>query len=345
LKFLKHLVRILKIVVPLAIIAWLLSTIDPQQWEQLRDRPKHWGLLSLAFAIELVAVCLTFVRWYLLVLALGIPFTLPDAFRLSFLAYLLNFVSAGSVGGDLFKAIFIAREHPRFKTEAVASVIVDRVVGLFALLVVASIAIFMTGSARSSAAYEAVTRGTLIATGCGAVGVVVLLISSLSKRQMAHRVAHLPFIGHPLERMMISVRVYRDRKSLMFITFVISMGIHVLASVALFLVARALFGDAPTLAEHMLIVPLSMAAGALPLSPSGLGSLEFAMTELYKLVPATVSENVSGILVALVFRLVTIAIAAVGVVYYLTARAKVQEVLDAAEESSGMDDLVPEKER
>jgi hypothetical protein len=42
---------------------------------------------------------------------------------------------------------------------------------------------------------------------------------------------------------------------------------------------------------------------------------------------------------------VTIAIAAVGVVYYLTARAKVQEVLDAAEESSGMDDLVPEKER
>ncbi len=58
------------------------------------------------------AVSLTFVRWYLLVRALGLHFRLLDAFRLGFLGYLFNFVSVGSVGGDLFKAIFIAREQP-----------------------------------------------------------------------------------------------------------------------------------------------------------------------------------------------------------------------------------------
>ena len=330
-KYLKYLVRVLKVIIPLAIIAWLLSTIDPEQWRQLRDRPKHWGLLTLAFAVELGAVCLTFVRWYLLVRALKIPFTLPDAFRLSFLGFLLNFVSAGSVGGDLFKAIFIAREQPRFKTEAVASVIVDRMIGLYALLVVASAAILFAGAHRSSPAYEAVTRLTLIATACGGVGVVVLMISSLMKNRRKRRIANIPYVGESIQRLISSVGAYRDQTFLMGMVFGMSMAIHSLASVALFFVARAFFEDAPTLGEQLVIVPLSMAAGALPLTPSGLGSFEFAMAELYRLVPATPSENASGILVALVYRLVTIVIAGVGVVYYWTARAQVQEVLEAAE--------------
>lgn len=330
-KFLKYLVHVLKFVVPLLIIAWLLSTIDPEQWNQLRQRPKHWGLLSVAFSVELFAVGLAFVRWYLLVRGLGIPFTLRDAFRLSFLGFLLNFVSAGSVGGDLFKAIFIAREQPRFKTEAVASVIVDRVVGLYALLVVASTAILAAGAHRSSAAYETVTRMTLVTTVIGGVGAVALLIASHYIRGLAHRIGAIPYVGNLIKQMLISIRIYRDQRTLMVAVFVMSLAIHSLAAVALFLVAWSLFETHPTFTEHLLIVPLSMAAGAIPLTPSGLGSFEFAMAELYQLVPATITENSSGILVALVYRLVTIAIAAIGVVYYWTARAQVQAVLHAAE--------------
>jgi uncharacterized protein (TIRG00374 family) len=276
---------------------------------------------------------LAFVRWYLLVKALSIPFTLRDAFRLSFLGFLLNFVSAGSVGGDLFKAIFIAREQPAFKTEAVASVIVDRMIGLYALLVVASAAILLSDSQRSSAAYEAVTRITLIAMTCGSVGVVFLLvISGVHHRGLTHRIGGIPYIGGLLKRLLISVRAYREQTALMLSVFVMSIAMHSLASVALFLVAWSLFESPPTLAEHLLIVPLSMAAGALPLTPSGLGSFEFAMAELYRLVPASVADTSSGILVALVYRLATIAIAAIGVIYYWTSRAQVQAVLHEAKE-------------
>ena len=65
---------------------------------------------------------------------LHLPFRLRDAFRLGFLAFLLNFVSVGAVGGDLFKAFFIARDQPGRRTEAVATVVVDRLVGFYALL-------------------------------------------------------------------------------------------------------------------------------------------------------------------------------------------------------------------
>ena len=79
---------------------------------------------------------MTFVRWYLLVRALQLQFRLVDAFRLGFLGYLFNFVVVGSVGGDLFKAIFIAREQPGRRAEAVATVLVDRIVGVYALVLV-----------------------------------------------------------------------------------------------------------------------------------------------------------------------------------------------------------------
>lgn len=316
-------------VIPLAIIAWLLSSIDPIQWRELSSRPKHWGLISLAFAIELFAVCLTFVRWYLLVNAIGISFSLPQAFRLSFLSYLLNFVSAGSVGGDLFKAFFIAREQPGRKTEAVATIVVDRLIGLYAVLVLASAAILLTRVETSSPAYQAITQLTLWATALGGIGISFMLMPGFASGPITRRLGSLPRIGEPFRRLVFSVRIYRDRWPLMTGIFVMSVAIHAIASAALYLVARSLFGTSPSLGDHFVIVPLSMAAGALPLTPSGLGSFEFAMDELYQLVPTTVHEHVSGILVALVYRLVTIAIAGVGIVYYWTSRRNVQEVLQS----------------
>jgi uncharacterized membrane protein YbhN (UPF0104 family) len=80
--------------------------------------------------------------------------------------------------------------------------------------------------------------------------------------------------------------------------------------------ANGLFGAAPSLLDHLIIVPLGCLAGALPLTPAGLGSFEIAMTELYRIVPAAGSATVSGILIALAFRLTTISIAAIGVLFF-----------------------------
>ena len=128
---------------PLVIIAWLLASVPPEQYQQFKNRPKNWPLLLAAMVVVFCAVALTFVRWYLLVRAL-LRFRILDAFRLGFLGYLFNFVSVGSVGGDLFKAFFIAREQPGRRAEAVATVMVDRVVG-YALVLLTSAVIWLVG--------------------------------------------------------------------------------------------------------------------------------------------------------------------------------------------------------
>lgn len=323
----KKLLAIFKVVFPLAIIVWLIWAIDPSQWHQLRDRPKNWTMLGIAFSLALAAVCLSFVRWYLLVRSLEMRFSLADAFRLSFLGYLLNFVAAGNVGGDLFKAYFIAREQPQRRTEAVATVVVDRLVGLYSLLLVASVAVFMEGSRGGSPVYNALASATILATAGGGIVLLMILTPGFTRGIVTRRLISLPYVGESCQRLIASIRIYRDKRLLTAVTFALSMAVHVILGVAMFLIARSLFDACPSVSEHMTIVPLSMVAAALPITPSGLGSFELAMDKLYEMVPTGGTATASGLLIALVYRLVTIAIAAIGLVYYWLYRPAVVEAI------------------
>ena len=79
-------------------------TLRQAEWTVLAllaERPSHGWALAAAVGLSLAGVTITIVRWHWLIRALGLPFRLRDALRLGFLGYLLNFVSFGSVGGDL----------------------------------------------------------------------------------------------------------------------------------------------------------------------------------------------------------------------------------------------------
>jgi len=329
----RYVIGFLKIAVPLGIVVWLLASIEPAQLQELRDRPKNWFLLGTAFCISFASICITFVRWYLLVRTIDLPFRLRDAFRLGFLGYLLNFVSVGAVGGDLFKAFFIAREQPGRRAEAVATVLVDRMIGLYALLLVTSAAIFLSDIPNPTPALSAICTMTYVATAIGGIGILMVLIPGFTRGSLSEWLAGLPKVGGLIEQLLTSVRIYRNKRLVMSGILVMSMAVHSLLALALYLIAVAMFETSPTLSDHLIIVPLSMVAGALPFTPAGLGTFEYAMGELYTYVPTDGAGDAIGILVALAFRLVTIAIAAIGVGFYWACRREVREVMHDAKEA------------
>lgn len=331
-RFRKYSVTIAKVVIPLAIILWLISSIEPEQLQQLQTRPKDWGRLTLAFGIILTAVSTTFIRWYLLVRMLHLPFRLQDAFRLGFLGFLLSFVSVGSVGGDLFKAFFIARGQPGRRTEAVATVAVDRLVGLYALLIVGSLAILGTASSNV-AAIEAIRHSVLIITAVATLGIVVVLLPGFTRGSLAEFLTGLPRVGGIVQRLVESLRMYRRSPGGMAAVLVLALAVQAMLVAGIYLIASGLSGDCPTLADHFIIVPLSNVAAGVPFTPAGLGTFEFAMEALYTYIPAPRTSGIPGVLVALAFRLITIGVAGVGVVYYWTSRAEIRRVMDEAERS------------
>ncbi len=111
---------VIKLVLPAALFAFLLWRVPESDYKAFWERPKRWEFLALAQLTALSAITIGIVRWWGLVRAFGIPFHITEALRLGFLGYLLNFVSLGSVGGDLFKAILVAKDKPQARPEAVA---------------------------------------------------------------------------------------------------------------------------------------------------------------------------------------------------------------------------------
>ncbi len=332
----RFILPIMKFALAAGIIGWLVYNIDAEQLAEVRRWQIDWSTLFAGFVCCFGAVTLTFVRWRMLVRAINIPFSIADAFRLGFLGYLLNFVSVGLVGGDLFKAVFIARQCPGRRAEAVATVMVDRVFGLYALLVVTSIAVLLSDFSDSSTAVATICNSTLLATAIGAVGIGLLMTPGLTGPRIVAIIESVPLVGKIGGRLVSAIGLYRKRPGVLLASGLLSLIVHATLATGVYLAARSLFPAAPTLAEHLVIVPLSLVAGALPFTPAGLGAFEAAMEQLSSIIPLNPSGS-DGLIVALVYRLITICIAAVGGVYYVIGRKEVAQVLEEAEHE-------PEKE-
>jgi len=333
----KHLlVSLLKFGVSAAIIAYLVSKAwGDKTFAELADRPKHWSMLAAALAVSLVATLVTFVRWQMLVQAVGIPLALRNALRLSFLGYLLNFVSPGSVGGDLFKAVFLVREHPNHRGAAIASVLADRVMGLFSLMLLCSGAILAFDQLHApNEVVRDICWGVLGCTLSGAAGLAVLLWPGFTRGSLAQRLRTAGRLGRVFNSLLTAVERYRSRPQVLILGTLAGIGAQACSVLSMYLVARAISGRVPSLADHLIIAPLAMLAGALPFAFGGLGAFEGAVDLLYVYVPTTGQFNgAEGLIVALGFRVITILIALIGAAYYLMGRREVSQVWHEAQES------------
>lgn len=340
----KILFNLFRFGVSLGIVAWLVvDTSQNQAFADLAKQPKDWGLLALALVTGLGGVLLTFLRWHALMRALGLPFSIRDALRLGFLGYLLNFVSFGAVGGDLFKAVCIARQFPGHKPEAVATVILDRVIGLYMLFVMASVAILCTGQLHNShETVRIIARAVLAATVAGAAGMLVLLIPGVTQGGFSNMLKRLPKVGPVFGKLLGAIRIYRNRWAVLLVSALLSVGVHSLSTLSVYLVARGLPGECPSLADHFVMIPLAFVTGVLPLPGNGLGAFEAAVKTLYELVPSDVHVAEGyGFVVSLCYRAVTVLIALIGVFYYLASRKEVAAALAEAEREIDAADTAP----
>lgn len=331
----RALINLLKFGASAAILGYLVWDVRSNaSFAGLLSQPKDWGLLLLALTLVMAMVCTTIVRWYFLVRALGLEFTLKDAFRLGFLGFLLNFVSLGAVGGDLFKAIFIAREQHGKRAEAVATVVIDRLIGLWALFLLATIAILATGLLHSDVRQvQIVCRATLIGTVLGGLGMLVVLTPGFTNGALSEMLTRLPKMGPTIGKVIGAVRIYRRKLPLLFWTTLMSIGVHLLGATGIYLTARGLGGNVPSLGYHFVVVPMGMIVGVLPLPMSGLGAFEAVIEYLYTHVPsAVVVAKGQGLVVAFGYRVITILIAIVGLCYWLSSRREVAALLHESEQ-------------
>ncbi len=328
---------VLKVGLSGALLAYLFSkAAGDDSFHQLRTQPKNWWLLAGALGVTLAAVSTTIIRWFLLVRAVELPFSLREAFRLGFIGYLLNFFTLGIVGGDAIRAVFVARQNPGRGAVAVATVVVDRIFGLFSLFLLVSCAYFAIDwsnvEARDPQGLQTIQTVCHIAIGCtlaGCVGFAVLLLPGFTTSPIWDTLASTPKIGKTVTHLIDAVRMYRRRIHVLIITVVMSLAVHGLLALAIYLIAHGLPGQAPSFTTHLVVSPMANAFGSVPL-PGGLGAYEIALDFLYRRVSPESTAESQGFVIALTFRVITLFIATIGVAYYLVSRREVKSLIQEA---------------
>ncbi|MCI0334896.1 MAG: flippase-like domain-containing protein [Planctomycetes bacterium] len=335
----RTLVTAAKLALAVAILGYLIAQAR-DGFAELPEQSIHWPLLVAGLLCTLVAASLSFVRWHLLIRAQAIPISLPETLSLGALGLALNFVSLGSIGGDFFKAIFLAHGQPGRRTEAVATVVADRVLGLLTMLALASGGILATGLASATSVPVRVLCQTILASTavCWTGAALLLFIPTLSGVRVRKWVESIPLLGGTAARLLGAVHAYRAQRHMLLAAFSISVVMALFFVTSFYLVARGLPVNEPTWAEHLVIAPTAGLVGAIPITPSGLGTTELAVEELYETMPGGAgSRKGDGTMVALARRATEVAVALIGLVFYLTHLRKMREVYAEAEEAADIE--------
>jgi uncharacterized protein (TIRG00374 family) len=97
------------------------------------------GPLILSFILMGATIMTGVIRWQTVLKVHGLDMPLQRTTQISLIAHFFNSFLLGSVGGDVLKAYYVARETHHKKTEAVVTVLVDRIIGMFSLLLFACV--------------------------------------------------------------------------------------------------------------------------------------------------------------------------------------------------------------
>lgn len=291
-------------------------------------RPINYWILTAACLVWTVSLLITIYRWYVLVRAQELPFTLRNALRLGLVGYFFNSFLPGGVGGDIFKAVVLAREQSR-RTVAVATIVVDRVLGLWTLGWVVAISGFffwMTDNPTlvENESLKTIVRITaLIVIVSGAIFILMGMLSEKHSDSIASKLEKFPKIGGSLAELWRAGVMYRRKLKALGYAFLLTVVGH-FGWVLIFYLCVTSFPDvkAAAFSEHMLIVPVGMTAQALFPMPGGVGGGEAAYGWLYTLVglPAT-----GGILGCLVQRIIAAGIGVIGYLIYARMRKEIPE--------------------
>lgn len=313
----------LKLVLSFAIVAYVVAEVDAdavQVGRAIDSVAEGWAPLAGAFALIAAAVALGIVRWLLIARMVGLTFPARRAFRLGSMSFALGFAGLGAVGGDLFKAVSLARDNPQDRVSALVSVAADRIVGLFALLLFASAAAFSLDHGEGVSGLETLKMVVISVTALASLTVAGALGSERLTDAVTRQLNRLWPSGSVLHRLAQAIGAYRRQPGCLLLALLMSFCVQALHVLGFCFIALSLPPPAPSLSEQLLIVPLSLVSGAIPLPMGALGVFDYSMSHLSAIVTDGRVAMSQGLLATMTYRLIAALIAILGALLYASSK-------------------------
>ncbi len=278
-----------KLIVAVGLLTWL-----------VRGKALDFGaLLVLARSPTLMAanaamfvtcsLVITTSRWRLLLGLADASIPFVRAVQLQMVGVFFNVVIPGNIGGDVVKALYVAREQTAEKRATILLIVfVERVMGLIGLIAMATLAIVVRGPFMWA---NPTMRPMMTITG--ALGAATLLGAPLAIWIFVRASGRLQRLttsdpSKPsrllglLNKLVTSGRLLVARPRVLLGTLLLSMANHGVAMSYFTLLTRTLTNQDVDYSAVATVFPLGLLTLVLPVSPAGMGVGHVAFDRLYQ---------------------------------------------------------------
>ena len=281
----KPLLILLKMLVVGAILIYLIRSgrLNFEKLLLFRDAPEILTIMVGVFILAVVPIA-TF-RWWLLLRAIGVPVEPKQTFVLTWSGNFFNTTLPGAVTGDVVKGYYVIKaQQEEGRTRAFMTLLIDRFVGLFGLIVMAFLALIFNLELILSQERLHSLAWMIVALFGGTVLFYAIALFPFKK-------GHDPFLRlfQRLPASKFSIKVYsafkrfQHKKTTLFLTLLLSIGLHTLIALIFFQVAHLLGIKEMELATQFFLMPIGLITVAIPIAPGGIGIGHVAFESLYQL--------------------------------------------------------------
>lgn len=270
-----------KFLVAAGILTWLYRSGN-LRFDFIDALLKQPSVLALCLFITAISLFLNNERWRTLLHSQGLIYTRLETAKLTLIGQFFNFAMPGGVGGDIIKSYYLTRMNQGQKTRSVMTVLMDRLMGLHAILVLGFLAMLFDLEKILSVpelrlVFLAVTLGTIAYT------TIVFIFQSRRewiKRTVRRTIEKLP-LKHRFQQVYDTFNAYGQQKSTLGLAFLYSLISQSLAIAFMYIVCRTTYGVELSAHSFFIIVPVGFILTAIPISPAGVGVGQAAFLFLF----------------------------------------------------------------
>ena len=268
----KLLITLVQAAVTLLLLWWIFH--DPTKRAQMAlalGKANPLWLMPAFLSFGLVLVCAAF-RWQLLMRVQGISLSWFRVWQLVMIGMFYNLFLPGGTGGDLVKIFYAVREAPKSKSAVFLSVVVDRLAGMFALILVSS-GVFLVFFKELTAL--PMVRGFTVAV-CVIFAATLVLVAVGLIVDRFHLASRIPATMPGHAAILDTARAFsvyaRDWKAVV-AAVLISLPLNLFIFCGAIFAATAFPGN-PGPAAMTSVIPIVNTISALPISLAGIGVRE-----------------------------------------------------------------------
>lgn len=252
----------------------------------------HVDFMVGSVCLVFLAIALSLYRWKLLLSGQGLHLTLAQVVRYGMIGAFFNTTMPGAVSGDLIKAWYLIQDRKgQKKTPVLTSILLDRVIGVFGLILVSASPLVLAGPEVWTAPQLRAVALPVLGLALGVIAffgyIMVSVWGPLAYLRRKMDVLGKNRLGEVFLQAYDAWLSYRDRPWILVASVLISIVNHLCMVSVIMLAARAIGEESISAFQYFLLVPIGLLTTAIPVAPAGLGVGHAAFEALFGLVGST----------------------------------------------------------